>query len=354
MMLPFECDYSNGAHPLVLQHLVETNAEPSLTYGFDRWSDTAKEKIRQACQAPQLEIFFLQGGTQANAVAIDSLIRSHEGVVCADTGHINVHEAGAIEANGHRVIGIQNNLGKLSACDLEAYMQAFLQDESRDHVAQPGMVYITFPTELGTCYNAAEITALYDVCRKHGLPLFIDGARLAYGLAASSDIDLPWLVQHCDAFTIGGTKCGALCGEAVVFTNHTVPAPRGFFSNVKRHGALSAKGRLAGVQFDTLFSKAPSTGNLLYLEIGKHAISMAERLKQLLQEAGLAFFIPSDTNQQFVIIPNEQVKLLEQNVCFTHWQPYDNRQMVCRFVTSWSTTDSDMLLLEKQLQRLRA
>lgn len=353
-MLSFECDYNNGAHPLVLQHLVETNAEISQTYGFDRWSETAREKIRQACRLDEADIYFLQGGTQANAVVIDSLLRSYEGVVCAESGHINVHEAGAVEASGHRVIALAADQGKLTVAELEHYMQVYLQDESREHVAQPGMVYITFPTEMGTLYTADELAAIYATCRRYDLPLFVDGARLAYGLAAG-DITLPFLARHCDAFYIGGTKCGALCGEAVVFTKHHVPTPRGIFPNIKRHGALSAKGRLAGVQFDALFSPDSADGegttedSLLYFRLGRHAIRMAMSLKDILAQAGFRFYMDSPTNQQFVIIPNAQAKKLKTQVDFTLWGPYDADHMLCRFVTSWATTDADLDALRRIL-----
>lgn len=346
-MLSFECDYNNGAHPMVLQHLIETNHEISLTYGFDRWSEAAREKIRLACELPEADIYFLQGGTQANAVVIDSLLRSYEGVVCAESGHINVHEAGAIEASGHRVIALPADNGKLCNDELESFMQVYLHDESREHVAQPGMVYITFPTELGTLYTAKEIEMLYGTCQKYGLPLFIDGARLAYGLAASEDISLPWLARHCDAFYIGGTKCGALCGEAVVFTNHHVPTPRGFFSNVKRHGALSAKGRLAGVQFDALFTDG------LYMQLGRQAISMAMHVKRMLADAGFRFYLDSPTNQQFVIIPNALVQELKPQVDFTLWGPFDADHMLCRFVTSWATTAEDIARLGDILNKTK-
>ena len=342
-MLSFECDYNNGAHQQVLQHLIETNNETSLTYGYDRWSESAREKIRIACQLPEADVYFLQGGTQANAVVIDSLLRSYEGVVSAESGHINIHEAGAIEACGHRVIALKGEDGKLTAKTLANYLSEYIADESREHVAQPGMVYITYPTEMGTLYTPNEIDALYTLCTEHQLPLFIDGARLAYGLAAAEDITLPWLARHCDAFYIGGTKCGALCGEAVVFTGHHIPSPKGFFSNIKRHGALSAKGRLAGVQFEALFTDG------LYLELGRQAISMAMKLKQLLTEAGFKFYIDSPTNQQFVIIPNDLVPKLKQHVDFTIWGPYDASNMLCRFVTSWATTDENLDELSRHL-----
>ena len=338
-MISFECDYNNGAHPEVLRHLVETNDEETLTYGFDRYTEQAKEKIKAACEAPDAEVFLLTGGTQTNATVIDGMLRSYEAVVCAETGHINVHEAGAIEASGHKVIGLPQKDGKLEAATLERFMEVFENDESRDHVAQPGMVYISFPTEMGSLYTADELLRLEDTCHRHGLHLFVDGARLGYGLMAEgNDITLPFLAAHCDAFYIGGTKVGALCGEAVVFTHNNTP--RCFFSMIKRHGALLAKGRLTGVQFDALFTDD------LYFRISRHAIEMAATLRDVLREAGLAFYVESPTNQQFVILPNKKMHLLEQQVLFTHWMPYDDDSTVCRFVTSWATKPED-------IQRLR-
>ena len=338
-MISFECDYNNGAHPEVLRHLVETNDEETLTYGFDHYTEQAKEKIKAACEAPDAEVFLLTGGTQTNATVIDGMLRSYEAVVCAETGHINVHEAGAIEASGHKVIGLPQKDGKLEAATLEWFMEVFENDESRDHVAQPGMVYISFPTEMGSLYTADELLRLEDTCHRHGLHLFVDGARLGYGLMAEgNDITLPFLAAHCDAFYIGGTKVGALCGEAVVFTHNNTP--RCFFSMIKRHGALLAKGRLTGVQFDALFTDD------LYFRISRHAIEMAAALRDVLREAGLAFYVESPTNQQFVILPNKKMHLLEQQVLFTHWMPYDDDSTVCRFVTSWATKPED-------IQRLR-
>lgn len=341
-MISFECDYNNGAHPKVLQHLVETNGEITDTYGYDRFTASAKERIRQACEAPDAAIWFLGGGTQTNDTVIDGMLRSYEAVITVETGHIAVHEAGAIEHTGHKVITLPSHDGRLEADDLEQWMQVFEADESRDHVAQPGLVYISLPTELGTLYRASEIDNIYKVCARHGLQLFIDGARLGYGIAASQgDLSLPWLARHCDAFYIGGTKVGALCGEAVVFPRGN--APKGFFSLIKQHGALFAKGRLCGVQFDALF-----TDNL-YLQIAGHAIGMAMRLKQLFLEKGMRLYIDSPTNQQFVILPNEQMHQLEQQVLFTHWGPYDADHFICRFVTSWATSEEDLAELKRIL-----
>lgn len=342
-MISFECDYNNGAHPDVIQALVDTNGEQTQTYGFDCYTQQAVELIKEACDAPDADVFLLAGGTQANATVIDGMLRSYEAVICPETGHINVHEAGAVEAFGHKVIGLPADDGRLDASVLDRFMQVFEGDESRDHVAQPGMVYVSFPTEMGTLYSAEQIENLYTVCRQHGLSLFVDGARLGYGLAADEcDFDLPFLASHCDVFYIGGTKVGALCGEAVVFGKG---APRCFFSIVKRHGALLAKGRLVGVQFRELFS------NGLYLRIARHAIVMAHRMRDILVNAGLQVYVASPTNQQFFIIPNERMHHLEKLVQFTHWVPYDDHSMVCRFVTSWATTDEDLSMLESLLRQ---
>ncbi len=381
-MLSFECDYNNGAHPKVLQHLIDTNSLTSLTYGFDEWSESARRKIREACGCPDADVYFLSGGTQANATVIDSLLTTCEAIISADTGHINVHEAGAVEASGHRVIGLPSTNGKLLPDTLQEFLQVYESDESRDHVAQPGMVYITYPTEMGTLYTAEEISQIQTICRRYDLQLFVDGARLGYGLMSpASDISLSWLARHCDAFYIGGTKVGALCGEAVVFPRGN--APKHFFSNVKRHGALLAKGRVVGVQFDALFSSsaplptgatgvlgaatgvaaAPQRGanpsfategrlgvGLLYFTISRHAIVMAEKLKRVLSEAGIPFYMDSPTNQQFVLLPAARAHELKQRVDFTLWgpAPHDASLMICRFVTSWATTEQDI----EQLRRI--
>ncbi|MBM6992413.1 MAG: aminotransferase class V-fold PLP-dependent enzyme [Prevotella sp.] len=338
-MISFECDYNNGAHPKVLQHLLETNEKQSLTYGFDEWSEAAKEKIRKACNAPDAKIWFLSGGTQTNATVIDGILDHYQAVITAETGHINVHEAGAIEFSGHRVIALPSHQGLMDAKELEAYMDWFVHDESTEHLAQPGMVYITYPSELGTIYHKDELEAIYQVCQKYDLKLYVDGARLGYGLhAEGADITLPWLAAHCDAFYIGGTKVGALCGEAVVFPRGN--APKHFFSIIKQHGALMAKGRLIGLQFDALFTDD------LYFEISRHAIEMAMRMKAMFVEKGWELYLDSPTNQQFVILPNEVVARLEQQVQFTHWEPVGDSHFLCRFVTSWATSEEDLKTLK--------
>ena len=329
-MLSFENDYSEGAHPKILQRFIETNMEQVPGYGNDPYCESAKEKIREACKCPEAEIFFLVGGTQTNAVVIDSMLQAYEGVVSAQTGHVNAHEAGAIEYTGHKVLSIPQYEGKMKASDLEAYLKTFWQDESHEHMVFPGMVYISHPTEYGTLYSKQELTDLSAVCRRYEIPLYLDGARLGYGLMSkSTDVTLPDIAELCDVFYIGGTKVGALCGEAVVFTKHNMP--KYFVTHVKQHRALLAKGRLAGVQFDTLF-----TDNL-YFEISRHAIEMAELLKQGLAEKGYTFHLDSPTNQQFIVLDDEQYNELQKQVRCCFWEKPDDTHTVVRFATSWAT-----------------
>jgi threonine aldolase len=343
MKTSFESDYNNGAHPAVLQHLLETNIQQSASYGYDLWSEQAREKIRAACECPEADIYFLVGGTQANATIIDALLPSYGAVVATETAHINVHESGAVEASGHKVITLPSHEGRMMPSELADYLRRFHADPTWEHMAFPGMVYITFPTELGTIYQAKDIAQICDICQQYEIPLFIDGARLGYGLAAEgSDITLPWLTRHCDAFYIGGTKVGALCGEAVVFPHG---APRGFFTIVKRHGALLAKSRVAGVQFDALFTDG------LYFSISRHAIQMAMRLRKLFTEAGIPIK-ESPTNQQFVVLTNQQLDVLMQKVLFETWEPIDDTHTLCRFVTSWATTDADLSTLATALKSI--
>ena len=335
LMVSFENDYNNGAHPKVLQRLVETNEERTLPYGADQFCESAKAKIMAACDDKDA------GGTQTNATVIDSLLRQYEGVVAADSGHINVHEAGAIEFTGHKVITLPGHGGKMRAEDLDKYLEDFNNDENNAHSVFPGLVYITFPTELGTLYSAAELDAIYRICRRNNIPLYVDGARLGYGLAADgNDITLPYLARHCDAFYIGGTKAGALCGEAVVFTHGN--APRNFFTIQKQRGALMAKARLLGAQFDALFTDG------LYFDISRHAIDMAKRMRMMFEKKGYRLWIDSPTNQQFVIIGNDDVERLSRDVLFTHWGKAGENHTVCRFVTSWATTEAEL----EQLQSL--
>ncbi len=340
-MLNFSSDYTNGAHPDVLRRLVETNGEVLTTYGSDIYSDAAREKIRAACGTPDADVYFLGGGTQTNAVVIASYLHDCEGVIAADTGHVSLHEAGAIEYTGHKVITLPNRDGKLEAEALARYLRDFYADDTHTHMVFPGMVYISHPTEYGTLYSRSELAALAQVCRTHSIPLYLDGARLGYGLASySTDVTIRDIAEYCDAFYIGGTKVGALCGEAVVFPGG---APRYFFTAVKQHGALLAKGRLCGVQFDALFTDD------LYLRISRHAIEMAEELKNILREKGYPFYLHSPTNQQFVILANSEMERLAGQVMFSFWEKTDDDHSVVRFATSWSTTEADLAALREIL-----
>ena len=340
----FESDYNNGAHPDVLRRLYETNDSQSASYGDDEWSESARVKIREACQCPEADIFFLVGGTQTNATVIDGVLTGYEGVIAVDTGHINVHESGAVEANGHKIIILPSHDGKMSAADLKDFHDKFYADPVYEHMVIPGIVYITFPTELGTVYSKEEIESLYALCQQFEVPLFIDGARLGYGLASDEcEFDLPWLARHCDVFYIGGTKVGALCGEAVVFPRNN--APRHFFNIIKQHGALLAKSRLAGIQFEALFTDG------LYFNIARHAIDKAMQLRKLFTEAGIPIK-DSPTNQQFVVLTTKQIQQLRQNIAFETWEPIDTDHTCCRFVTSWATTDNDIAVLEETLKHI--
>ena len=348
-MISFECDYNNGAHPKVLENLVRYNDCKPTPYGFDEYSERAKGRIREACGLPDAQIFFLTGGTQTNATTIDSMLYQYEGVICVGSGHINVHEAGAVEFTEHKIITIPDTLGKMEAKTLDKYLDDFMHDGNNAHAVFPGLVYITFPTELGTLYTAQELTELYDVCQHYHIPLYIDGARLGYGLMADGcDITLPFLARHCDVFYIGGTKVGALCGEAVVFTNRQ--AHKHFFSIQKQHGAVIAKGALIGLQFDALFSPAEEqSGEALYFTLARHGIQQAMRMREMFQHKGYEFWLESPTNQQFIILPNDIVERLQQHVEFTHWGKADIHHTICRFVTSWATTDEELQQLERLL-----
>ncbi len=345
MMLTFESDYTEGAHEAILQKLMETNRESLSGYGNDCYTEQAKEKIRKACDCPEAEVYFLVGGTQTNAQVISSVLKPYEGVIAAKTGHINVHEAGAIEYTGHKVYELPQKEGKLSAADVEKLLQAFWQDETHEHMVFPGMVYISHPTEYGTLYTEKELEELSEVCRKYQIPLYVDGARLGYGLMSRrTDVTLPRLAELADVFYIGGTKVGALCGEAVVFTKKN--KPKYFMTLVKQHGALLAKGRLLGIQFDTLFTDD------LYFKISAHAIEMAEQLKEGFRKRGYDFFLDSPTNQQFVILPNEIMETLRSQVSFSVWEPLDDTHTVVRFATSWATTEEQLEELWKILDTL--
>lgn len=341
-MLAFENDYSEGAHPRILQRLLETNMEQASGYGADPYSESAIEKIKSACECPQAQIRFLVGGTQTNQTVIDSMLQSYEGVIAADTGHVSLHEAGAIEFTGHKVISLPQKEGKLAAQTVKDYLAKFYGDDNRDHMVFPGMVYISHPTEYGTLYSKRELEQISQVCNEYDIPLFMDGARLGYGLMSKqTDVSLPDIAKLCDVFYIGGTKVGALCGEAVVFTKNNTP--KHFMTMVKQHGALLAKGRLLGVQFDALFTDD------LYFEISRHAIEMAECLKEVLSEKGCTFYLESPTNQQFIVLDNDKLKQLEGKVGYSFWEKADDNHTVIRLATSWSTKPEDIEALRELL-----
>ena len=345
-MVSFENDYNTGAHPEVLQRLLETNLEPQTGYGADRWCASAAEKLRLACQSPEADVEFIAGGTQTNAVVIAALLRDWEGVVAAETGHVAVHEAGAIEYTGHKVLTLPQHIGKIDPSKLEAFLAAFHGDANREHMVYPGLVYISHPTELGTLYTGAELEALSAICRKYRIPLYLDGARLACGLmCASAELTLPDIARLCDVFYVGGTKCGALCGEAVVFPRHG--RPEHFTNAMKKRGALLAKGRLLGVQFDALFTDE------LYFRIGKHEADMAEALKRIFAERGIPLWLDSPTNQQFIELEDRQLEKLGEKVAFSFWEKTDETHTVVRFVTGWSTTGEDLAALAAALDALQ-
>ncbi len=330
-MLLFESDYIEGAHPEILGRLCETNLEQLSGYGMDKYTKNAKEKIKSACGLSDADVYFLVGGTQTNQNVIDALLSGTEGVVCANSGHIATHEAGAIEYTGHKVLTVEHSLGKIIPEKLEEFMNDFYSDENHEHAVWPGMVYISHPTEYGTLYSLEELKSISKICKYYNMPLYLDGARLGYGLMSDgTDVTLKDISDLCDAFYIGGTKVGALCGEAVVFPHAN--APKHFFTHIKQHGALLAKGRLIGVQFDTLFT------NDLYFKISRHAIEMANRIRSAFKEKGYKIFIETITNQIFVVLHNEKLKELSKKVSFGFWEKYDSEHIVVRIATSWATT----------------
>ncbi|MCF0127273.1 MAG: aminotransferase class V-fold PLP-dependent enzyme [Pseudobutyrivibrio sp.] len=329
-MLYFACDYAEGCHPKLLEALSKTNMVSVPGYGEDDFCGSAKEKIKKVCNCPDADIYFLVGGTQANQTVIDSVLEKCEGVVAATTGHVAIHEAGAIEFSGNKVITLPSYDGKLKASDLKTYMVDFYNDPSHEHMVIPGMVYISYPTEYGTLYSKTELTEISEICKEYDLALYIDGARLGYGLVSPAcDITMEELASLCDVFYIGGTKVGALFGEAVVFTHGN--APKHFVNLIKKHGALLAKGRVLGVQFDALFTDD------LYLSISRNAIEMAQVIKDELASKGYEFFINSPTNQIFVVMENEKLKVLSESVVYSFWEKYDDTKSVIRIATSWAT-----------------
>lgn len=342
-MIYFDSDYMAGAHPKVLERLCETNLEQTTGYGTDPYTAKAIELIKEACGTPDARVRFLVGGTQTNATVIDGVLARHEGVLSAESGHINVHESGAIEATGHKVLTLPSYQGKVSAADVRNFIKEFYSDETYEHMVAPGMLYISFPTEYGTVYSLRELEELSSVCHDAGIPLFIDGARLGYGLAAEGcDVTLKDIARLADVFYIGGTKSGALFGEAVVITNPALL--KNFMPLVKQHGALLAKGRLLGLQFEALF-----TDNL-YERIACETVGRAMRLRDIFNAAGYPAVVDSPTNQQFFTLPNTLIDKLKEEASFEIWGPRGASESTVRFVTGWSTTDEDIKTLQRCLQ----
>ena len=337
-MIHFNSDYTAGAHEEVMDALVRTNMEHTVGYGNDVYTAEARDMIREAVGAPDAEVMFLVGGTQTNATAIDGILRRHEGVLAAASGHIAVHESGAIEASGHKVLTLPERDGKVCSEDVDNYIRSFYADDTYQHMVAPGMLYISQPTEFGTIYSLEELKALSAVCHRHNIPLYIDGARMAYGLKAEgADFTLRDIARLADVFYIGGTKCGTLFGEALVVTNREFL--KNLFPLVKQHGALLAKGRLLGVQFGALFRDG------LYERIGKEAVRLALKIREAFRKAGYKVVIESPTNQQFFQLPNDVIDRLRESISFDYWGPRGERESVVRFVTSWSTTEQDVEML---------
>ena len=344
-MIRFDSDYMAGAHPEVLDALVRSNMELTAGYGNDPYTTEAKELIRKAVGCDDAEVMFLVGGTQTNATVIDGILARHEGVLAAESGHIAVHESGAIEASGHKVLTLPHYDGKVKAEDVEHFITEFYADDTYQHMVAPGMLYISQPTEYGTIYSLEELTELSNVCHNHDIPLYIDGARLGYALGAKeADFTLEDIARLADVYYIGGTKMGTLFGEAVVVTNRSLL--KNLFPLVKQHGALLAKGRLLGLQFGAMFRDG------LYERLGQHAVQLATRLREIFRTAGYEIVIESLTNQQFVRLPNSVIDTLRQSASFDYWGPRGKEQSIVRFVTSWATTEQEIDELERLVKML--
>ena len=342
-MIKFESDYLEGCHPRILERLMKTNLEQTPGYGEDEICAKARETVRKACCAPDADVHFLVGGTQTNATVISSILRPYQGVLCAQSGHINVHETGAIEHTAHKVLPLPSSDGKITASQIEQAIEEHFGDVSAEHTVQPGMVYISFPTELGTIYSKSELEAISGTCRKYGIPLFIDGARLGYGLASSAcDLELKDIAALADVFYIGGTKQGALFGEAVVICNDSLK--KDFRYNIKQNGGMLAKGRLLGIQFDELLKDS------LYFDLSRKADLQAERLKSAFRGKGYKFLIDSPTNQIFPILPFDVQKKLAADFGFEQWGKVDGTSSAVRFCTSWATPDSSIDTLIEALK----
>ena len=344
-MIRFQCDYAEGAHPSILEKLVETNFDQTVGYGLDPYCDSARAKIKAACNAPDADVHFLVGGTQANFTVISSVLRPHQGAVSANTGHINVHETGAIEATGHKVLPLYSENGKITAAQVRETYDAHWNDPDHEHVVQPGMVYISHPTENGTLYEKDELVELYQTCQELGLPLFLDGARMGYGvMSEAATLTLEDVAKYTDVFYIGGTKVGAMFGEAVVITNPVLK--RDFRYMIKQNGGMLAKGRLLGIQFDVLFTDD------LYFKLAKHADDLAMRLKRAFVKKGYELRYDSYTNQQFPILPDAHIEILKEKYSFAIWEKMNATHSAVRFCTSWATKEESVDELIKDLQVL--
>jgi threonine aldolase len=337
-MIQFQCDYNEGAHPRILERMMQTNYEQTIGYGEDHYCDMARKLICKACGKPDADVHFLVGGTQANATVISSILRPHQGVLCVRSGHINVHETGAIEHSGHKVLALDGTDGLLSAESVRLAVLEHLAEDGPEHTVQPGMVYISFSSEVGTVYSLDQLEALSSVCREYGLPLFIDGARMGYGLASEGcDVTLEDIARLADVFYIGGTKQGALFGEAVVITNDALK--KDFRYMIKLNGGMLAKGRLLGIQFLTLFEDG------LYMELAHHAVKQAMRIRDAFAAKGYDFLVTSPSNQQFPILPNDVMERLSADFMFSVWQKTDDSHTAVRFCTSWATKPESVDLL---------
>jgi threonine aldolase len=344
-MIFFNCDYTEGAHPQIIQKLAETNMEQTIGYGKDSHCEHAAELIKEVCNAKDADVHFLVGGTQTNVTVIDSALRAHQGVICADSGHINVHETGAVEATGHKCITIPSEDGKVYECQVRKILENHYANGGDEHMAQPKMLYISNPTEWGTIYKKDELIALYDLCKEYGIYLFLDGARLGYGLMCKeNDLTLADVAQYTDVFYIGGTKVGALFGEAVVITNPALKPD--FRYAIKQHGGMLAKGRLLGIQFETLFQDG------LYFEIAKHAMDLAERIENKLAELKVEFTVASPTNQIFVAMPKNAVAELSKKYKFEPMGTKDEENDIIRICTSWATKEENVLALLADIERV--
>ena len=344
-MYRFDSDYLEGCLPEILERFKETNFEQTPGYGNDSYCAAARELICRLCEAPQADVHFLVGGTQTNSTVISFLLKPYEGVLCADNGHINVHETGAIEHGGHKVLALPGSDGKITAAQVEKAILEHRDDFCREHTVKPGMVYISFSTEFGTLYSKKELEELSSVCSKYGIPLFIDGARLGYGLSASScDITIADLARLADVFYIGGTKQGALFGEAVVFKDKAKSENFRYF--IKENGALLAKGRLLGLQFEVLFRDG------LYFRAAREADNKAMRIREAFKAKGCRFLTDSYTNLQFPILPNEMIEKLKRQFSFEVWNPVDESHSLTRFSTSWGTTDAAIDELTEAISQL--